>query len=106
MSRPRISGAARSSLRTWWPELITTALLVAIALAGQKDDPLFAVFCALIGAIFWAMGFRHRHLPLAIAIRDTHESMRRVEHKLDEAAAREQGPPRTMGKLIPFRRGG
>ena len=106
MSRPRSSTAARSRIRAWWPEALALAVLAAVSAAGPRDDLLFGVFEAIVAVIFWSMGFRHRHLPLAAAIHDTHERMRRVESKLDEAAAREQGPSRPMGKIIPFRRHG
>lgn len=60
----RMARAARASFREWWPELLCAALLAAIAFAGQPDDFLFSVFCAIVGAIFWGMGYRHRALPL------------------------------------------
>ena len=55
---------ARGFLREWWPELLCAGLLVLIAFAGQRDDVLFSVFCAIIGGIFWAIGYRHRSLSL------------------------------------------
>lgn len=95
----RAAGAALAKLRSWWPELLAAAILIAICFAGQKDDPLFAILEGIIGAIFWAMGFRHRHLPLAVAIHETHEGIRRVEARLDRDEA-----PRQAGSVIPFRR--
>ena len=103
MTMGSITGVARASLRAWWPEVLAGGILVVIAFAGQKDDLFFAIFAVIYGAIFWAMGFRHRHLPLAVAIRDTHSRIRRMEGKLDAAAA-PPGPARPMGALIPFRR--
>lgn len=95
----RAVGAALGRLRSWWPEALAAAILIAICFAGQKDDPLFAIVEGIIGAIFWAMGFRHRHLPLAVAIHETHEGMRRMEEKLNRDEV-----PRPAGSVIPFRR--
>ena len=81
----RTARVARANLRAWWPEILCAGILVAIAFAGQKDDPLFAVFCGLIGAAFWAMGFRHRHRPVF-------EVIRRMDAKLDAALADDDGP--------------
>lgn len=78
--------AARANLKIWWPELLVIAMLTAIGFAGQPDDPLFAVFCGLIGAIFWALGFRHRHLPFM-------QTIRRIDARLDEALARDEPEP-------------
>jgi hypothetical protein len=56
--------AVRSKARRWWPELLTAAIIIAISQAGQKDDLLFAFFLAVVMAIGWALGIRHRRLPL------------------------------------------
>jgi hypothetical protein len=95
----RAVGAALGKLRSWWPELLAAAIFIAIGFAGQADDVLFAIFEAIIAAIFWGMGFRHRHLPLAVAIHETHEGMRRMEEKLSAGEA-----PAPAGKVLPFRR--
>jgi hypothetical protein len=81
----RTGHAVRANLRIWWPELLVAAMLTAIAFAGQKDDPLFAIFCGLIGAIFWALGFRHRHRPIVDVIR-------RMDAKLDQALGDDDRP--------------
>lgn len=59
----RAARGARFS-RQWWPELLCAAILAAIGFAGQRDDPLFAIFEGLIVGVAWAMGHRHRTLPL------------------------------------------
>lgn len=70
-------GTARRLARAWGPELLTAALLTAIAFAGQRDDPLFAIFMGIAGAIFWYMGFRHRQTPL-------HAKVGRVQDTVDD----------------------
>jgi hypothetical protein len=65
---------------------------------SAADDVIVAAFAG----IFWAMGWRHRHLPLAAAIRETHAGMRRVEEKLDRPAPQQE----RSGSVIPFRRRG
>jgi hypothetical protein len=56
--------AALAYLRKWWPELLCAALLILIGSLGQKDDPLFSVFVAIVLAIGWGMCARHKRMPL------------------------------------------
>lgn len=73
---------AAALAKTWWPELLCAALLSAVACAGQPDDLLFAIFCAVTGAIFWAMGFRHRRTPLHARIDRISETVTEVRDLL------------------------
>jgi hypothetical protein len=81
----RMARAVRAYLRTWWPEGLFLAVMAAVALAGQPDDPLFAIFCTIVCAIGWGMGFRHRHRPII-------EVIRRMDAKLDDALAQDDRP--------------
>lgn len=83
----------RANLRSWWPELLVGALLVVIAFAGQKDDPLFAAFCAVIGAGFWALGFRHRRLSLHKMIGDVRQDVADVKDIVLTIAEDPEGKP-------------
>ncbi len=101
-----LAGAVRRvSLRAWWPELLAAAVLAAAGLAGQKDDPLFAVFEGIVAGIFWAMGFRHRHLPLGRVIRDTHDGMSRIEDQLKASVPQEGTARPPLAVVRQFRRG-
>lgn len=83
--RARVIARTGKFLRAWWPELLAAALLTAIGLAGQKDDPLFAAFVAIFGAIFWAMGRRHRMTPLRQTMEQTRDEVRAVRDILTDA---------------------
>ena len=80
----------------WWPELLCAALLTAVAFAGQPNDLLFAVFCALIGAAFWAMGFRHRRTPLRARVEQIGETVSQVHDILTEGKDGGTGPHRVL----------
>jgi hypothetical protein len=85
----------------WWPELLCAALLTAVAFAGQPNDLLFAVFCALIGAAFWAMGFRHRRTPLHARVDQIGETVDEVRDILTEDNGRGSGPHRVLRLIRP-----
>lgn len=88
-------GAVRSKLRRWYPELITAAVIVVIGLAGQKDDPLFAFFLAVVMGVGWVMGIRHRRLPLGDKIDKVGRDVTEVRDILladDDAAEPDPGP--------------
>jgi hypothetical protein len=53
--------APRSRLREFWPELIVAGLCVLTAATGQIAGA-FAI--ALVIGVGWAIGYRHRSLPL------------------------------------------
>lgn len=97
-----ITGSALSRLRAWWPELLTVALLIVTGAAGQRDDPLFAMFTAIVGAIFWSMGWRHRRLPLHAKLDRMAGTVDEVHEMLlaaDSDAAGGDGAPRL--RLVP-----
>lgn len=98
----KTEAAVRANLREWWPELLCVALLIAIALAGQKDDPLFAAFVAIIGGIFWGMGHRHRGLPLH---RKVDRMTDAVGEMVDEMKADREPEPREQGPRLRLIRG-
>ena len=99
METTRRRRAARL-FKEWWPECLTAALLVVIGMAGQKDDPLFAVFCAIIGALFWVMGWRHRRLPLQATLEGVRQDVRDLGEVITTAVAAAD-PPR--GNAEPVR---
>lgn len=101
MTRRRNAAALRARFREWWPEATCAALLLVIAFAGQKDDPLFAVFCAITGAIFWAMGIRHRRLPLQATLDGVRQDVSEVREIITAAvAAAEDEPPARPGARL------
>lgn len=95
--------AAKAFTREWWPELLCAGLLGLIAFAGQPDDGLFSGFCAIIGGIFWAMGRRHRRLPLERQVREILDTTRRIEDRGlgDGGPQRLDGP---LARVLPLRR--
>ena len=56
--------SALSRARQWWPEMLSAAFLGLFLLVRAQDGPLFVVFVAIVLAIGWGMGHRHRALPL------------------------------------------
>jgi len=74
-------------LKEWWPECITVVFLTLIALAGQKDDPLFSGFCLVIGALFWLMGRRHRQLPMQATLNGVRQDVSEVREIITTAVA-------------------
>lgn len=99
----RTARAALASGRRWWPELLAGGLLVLIGCAGQKDDPLFAVFVAVTLAIGWGMCARHRVRPL-------HEKVDRigagVRELLDETRGQHEPAAQEPGPRLRVVRGG
>jgi hypothetical protein len=79
--------SAARLFREWWPECLTAALLVLIGFAGQKDDPLFSMFCAVIGALFWVQGWRHRRLPLQATLEGVRQDVRDLGEVITTAVA-------------------
>lgn len=69
--------AVLAKLRTWYPEVLAAAILIAVGFAGQRDDPLFAVFEGVVVAIGWGMCARHKHLPL-------HDKLNRVGRDVEQ----------------------
>jgi hypothetical protein len=70
----RIIGRA---LRAWWPELLYAAFLTPIGFVAGKDGLWTVMFCLVFGAVFWAMGFRHRRTPL-------HAKVDRISETVDD----------------------
>lgn len=91
-------------MHEWWPEMLCAAMLTAIAFAGQSDDWLFSVFCAIIGAIFWAMGHRHRRLPMQVTLDGVKQDVRETRDillGLAEDAEPQAESPRPALRLVP-----
>lgn len=101
--------AVRASFREWWPELLCGAILAAAGFAGQKDDPLFAIFEGLVVAVAWAMGHRHRRLPMQATLDGVRQDVSGVRDDVGEiretmhaaVAALTEEPPQPGLRLVP-----
>lgn len=94
---------ALSSLRAWWPELAAAAILTATGCAPAHGTLFLAVFCACMIGIGWAMGHRHRTLPLTRQVREIWETTRRIEDRgLGEPGPRDADGP--LARVHPIRR--
>jgi len=85
--------AARANLRLWWPEVLWVCFGAPITLVtpGPKLPDLAIVF--VFSAVFWAMGFRHRHMPIFEVIRGINDRQKRMEDKLDQALGASEEKP-------------
>lgn len=64
VKRAAAARALRASFREFWPELACAALLSVFLLVRAPDGPVFVGFVAVVLAIGWAMGHRHRERPM------------------------------------------
>jgi hypothetical protein len=95
----RTGRAVRANLRIWWPELIVTTLCAFFILVGVFGSAsqstamyTFGGYTGFAAGIGWALGFRHRHMPVFEVIRRMGDGQRRMEDKLDQALAGEDKP--------------
>ncbi len=84
--------SALSRARQWWPEMLSAAFLGLFLLVRAQDGPLFVVFVAIVLAIGWGMGHRHRALPLHRKIDGLTDGFRELAADIrDERAAEDDG---------------
>jgi len=81
-----MSRIIRRTLRAWWPELIWVVLLTLMAFSGDGYPPLASMVIGVFGAIFWAMGFRHRRTPLHDKVDRITETVGEVKDILTDGA--------------------
>jgi hypothetical protein len=81
-----MSRIIRSIARAWWPELLYAAFLTPVGFAAGKDGLWTVMFCLVFGAVFWAMGFRHRRTPLHAKVDRITETVSEVKDLLTDGA--------------------
>lgn len=85
--------AARSKFREWWPECIGALFCFAICVSPGSGYLGAGLGLAGMLGIGWAMGHRHRRLPMQATLDGVRQDVTEVKEILLDVAGAEQDTP-------------
>jgi hypothetical protein len=81
----KIPGRVRSEGRQWWPELLWAALAAPILIWDHHGGVFLVTFCTVVLGIGWAMGQRHRKLPMQATLEGVRQDVGEIRETMHAA---------------------
>lgn len=95
----------RSRFREWWPEIIWALFAITFAL-GALHSPSGFIYVGVFSVVFWAMGYRHRRLPMQATLDGVRQDVTVVREDVGEIRQTMHAAVEALSEQAPAERPG